>query len=162
METVRETRARVAPHDAVSTVESYGVQVFRGTARFVGRDVVEVGDARLRFRRALVATGTRAALLDVPGLAEAGYLTNESIFALTERPRRLAITLVGEHAGELVAAVSLAMTSGLTLADLGRAIVPYPTRSEVWKRLADERARRRLTPGLKRWIERLLSLLRRT
>src|SRR6185503_16825974 len=45
----------------------------------------------LRFRRAVIATGARAAVPPIPGLAEAGYLTNETIFNLTALPPRLAV-----------------------------------------------------------------------
>jgi pyruvate/2-oxoglutarate dehydrogenase complex dihydrolipoamide dehydrogenase (E3) component len=386
MDRMRAARADVAPHDAVSRVESFGVQVFLGAARFVGRDTIAVDEARLRFRRAIVATGSRPFLPPIPGLAEAGFLTNETVFASTERPRHLLVlgggpigcelgqafrrlgsevtivqrrarllaredddvsellrgalegegvrvvlgatververgggttairladgaviegdallvatgrspnvedlgldvagvradrdgivvdrrlrttnrrifaagdvasaykfthaadalarvalenalffgrkrssalvvprctytepevahvgigsaearrrhgvatltlalddvdraitdddtrgfarihvddrgrilgaTLVGRDAGEMLGAVVLAMNENLRLADVGRAIVPYPTRSEVWKRLADEHARTRLTPRLRRWIQRFLGVFR--
>src|SRR5262249_44425101 len=70
---------------------SQGVDVFLGEGRFVSRDTVAVGEMILRFRKAVVATGARAARPDIPGLAEAGFLTNESVFSLTELPRRLAV-----------------------------------------------------------------------
>jgi len=45
----------------------------------------------LRFKKAVIATGARAANLNIPGLEEAGYLTNETVFNLTEKPQRLAV-----------------------------------------------------------------------
>ena len=51
--------------------------------------------ATLRFKRAVIATGARAAAPPIPGLAEAGYLTNETVFELTERPPRLAVIGAG-------------------------------------------------------------------
>ena len=56
------------------------------TAASPGRTTIEVGGKRLRFRRAVIATGARAAVPPIPGLAEAGYLTNETVFSLTELP----------------------------------------------------------------------------
>ena len=66
-----------------------GVNVFLDNARFVGRDAVEVDGRRLRFERALIASGSGPAVPAVPGLAAGRYLTNETIFELTELPRRL-------------------------------------------------------------------------
>lgn len=104
MERVRAARATVAPHDSVKQVSSFGVQVFLGDARFVARNVVEVGGARLAFRRAIVATGGRAAIPTIPGLRDAGFCTNETIFSLTRRPERLVILGGGPIGCELAQA----------------------------------------------------------
>jgi pyruvate/2-oxoglutarate dehydrogenase complex dihydrolipoamide dehydrogenase (E3) component len=104
MERVRAARATIAPHDSAAQVSSFGVQVFLGEAHFTGRDVVEVEGARLSFRRALVATGARAAVPELPGLIEAGFRTNETIFSLTRRPGRLAILGGGPMGCELAQA----------------------------------------------------------
>ncbi|HEX3852173.1 MAG TPA: FAD-dependent oxidoreductase, partial [Polyangiaceae bacterium] len=69
-------------------------------------------------------------------------------------------TVVSDGAGELIAEVVLAMDAKLTLAQLGASIRPYPTRAEVWKQLADKRARERLTPRL-RWLFQSFLRLRR-
>src|SRR5262249_18008677 len=70
-------------------------------ARFAAADAVEVGGQTLRFHRAVIATGARAAAPPIPGLAEAGYLTNETVFSLTELPRRLAVIGAGPIGCEL-------------------------------------------------------------
>jgi pyruvate/2-oxoglutarate dehydrogenase complex dihydrolipoamide dehydrogenase (E3) component len=67
-------------------------------------EVGEVGGQRLRFRRAVIATGGRAAVPPVPGLAESGYLTNETVFNLTELPARLAVIGGGPIGCELAQA----------------------------------------------------------
>ena len=67
------------------------MDVFLGEARFSGPRTVEVAGQTLNFSRAVIATGARAVDPPVPGLPEAGYLTNETVFSLTERPRRLLI-----------------------------------------------------------------------
>ena len=69
-------------------------------------------------------------------------------------------TLVASHAGEMISEVVLAMTSELTLKAIAATIHPYPTQAEVWKRLADEWNRSRLTPGLKRLLAGFLRLTR--
>ena len=83
--------AAIAPHDSVARFEGLGVHVVRAAARFAGPDVVEAGGERIRARRFVVATGSRAAVPPIPGLADAGYLTNETIFGLAECPRHLLV-----------------------------------------------------------------------
>jgi len=95
MERMRRLRADISHHDSARRFTDLGVDVFLGNARFVASDAIEVGGQRLRFRRAVIATGARAAAPPIPGLAEAGYRTNENFFALTELPRRLAVLGAG-------------------------------------------------------------------
>ena len=68
-----------------------GVTVLRESARFTGRDTVQAGDAVIRARRFVIATGARPAIPPIPGLAETPHHTNESIFELTERPGHLIV-----------------------------------------------------------------------
>jgi len=92
MDRVRERRAAIAPHDSQERFESLGVDVFRGAARFVSPHEVVVGDVRLRGAAFVIATGSRAALPDVEGLAEVRPYTNETIFDdLRARPDGLII-----------------------------------------------------------------------
>ncbi|HSK74941.1 MAG TPA: mercuric reductase [Thermoanaerobaculia bacterium] len=91
MERMRRLRAGISHVDSAPRFQGLGVDVFLGEGRFVSPDTVEVDGKRLRFRRAVVATGGRAAEPPIPGLAEAGYRTNETIFNLTELPKRLAV-----------------------------------------------------------------------
>jgi len=83
--------AAIAPHDSVARFEGLGVQVIQAAGRFVGRDQVEAGGETIRARRFVVATGSRAAVPPIPGLAECGYLTNETVFALTASPEHLIV-----------------------------------------------------------------------
>lgn len=95
MERMRRLRARISHHDSVDRFQQFGVDVFLGEGRFTGRDTIEVDGKTLGFSKAVIATGARAAAPPIPGLAEAGYLTNESVFSLTERPHRLAVIGAG-------------------------------------------------------------------
>ncbi len=95
MERMRRLRAEIAPHDGVERFAKLGIDVFLGEGRFTSPTTVEVDGQRLEFARAVIATGGRAAPVPIPGLEEAGYLTNETIFSLTELPRRLAIIGAG-------------------------------------------------------------------
>jgi len=105
MERMRRLRARISVHDSAGRFQDeLGVDVFLGDGRFTGPDTVDVGGARLRFKRAVVATGARAAHPAIDGLAAAGFLTNETVFSLTERPRRLAVIGGGPIGCELAQA----------------------------------------------------------
>lgn len=104
MERMRRLRAGISRHDSAQRFRDLGVDVFLGEARFSGRDTVEVGGAVLRFKKAVIATGARAAAPPIEGLREAGFLTNETVFSLTERPRRLAVIGGGPIGCELAQA----------------------------------------------------------
>ena len=91
MERMRRLRAQLSPADSVHQLVERGVEVYLGQGRFTGRDTVEVDGHRLQFARAVIATGGRAELPPIPGLTEAGCLTNETLFELTARPARLVI-----------------------------------------------------------------------
>ncbi len=104
MERMRRLRARISPHDSASRFRELGVDVFFGNARFSGADTVEVDGKTLRFARAVIATGARAAQPPIKGLANAGFLTNETVFSLTQRPRRLVVLGAGPLGCELAQA----------------------------------------------------------
>ncbi len=101
MERMRRLRARISQHDSVRRFQQLGVDVFLGEGHFTGRDTIEVDGKTLRFSKAVIATGARAAAPPIPGLAEAGYLTNETVFSLTERPGRLAVIGAGPIGSEM-------------------------------------------------------------
>src|SRR6059058_4828635 len=104
MERMRKLRADLSPNDSAQRFAKLGVDVFLGEARFAGPDTVEVGGQTLRFKRAVIATGARAVEPPIPGLAEAGCLTNETVFNLTQRPARLAVIGGGPIGCELAQA----------------------------------------------------------
>ncbi len=104
MERMRRLRASLSPNDSAQRFRGLGVDVFFGPAHFTGPDSVAVGGRTLRFRRAVIAAGARAARPDIPGLVEAGYLTNETVFSLTQLPRRLAAIGAGPIGCELAQA----------------------------------------------------------
>ncbi len=81
----------IAPHDSVERFEGLGVHVIKAAGRFLDGETVEAGGQGIWARRFVIATGSRAAVPPVAGLAEAGYLTNETIFDLRERPEHLIV-----------------------------------------------------------------------
>lgn len=101
MEWMREVRSSISHHDSVARFSNLGIDIFQGNASFKDSSTVVVGDKTLRFKKAVIASGARAVELPIPGLAEAGYLTNENVFNLTERPKRLAVIGAGPIGCEL-------------------------------------------------------------
>ena len=91
MERVRKVRAGLAAHDSAERFRSLGVDVFLGEGRFLNEDTVEVNGSRLKFGRCAITTGTRPNILELPGLKESRWFTNETIFTLTEQPKRLLV-----------------------------------------------------------------------
>ena len=123
MARLRRLRAGLAPHDSAARFAGLGVDVFLGHARFAASDAIEVEGRRLAFSRAIVATGARAATLAVPGLDDAGVLTNETIFSLTERPARLVVIGAGPVGCEMAQAFAR-LGSRVTLVSLDRQLLP--------------------------------------
>jgi pyruvate/2-oxoglutarate dehydrogenase complex dihydrolipoamide dehydrogenase (E3) component len=104
MERMRRLRADISPGDSAARFRALGVDVFLGAGRFSEPDAVEVDGRTLRFHRAVIATGARARQPAIPGLSDAGFLTNETVFTLTELPPRLAIVGAGPVGCELAQA----------------------------------------------------------
>lgn len=106
MQRVRGIRARLSRADSAQALAALGVDVFFGEASFAGNDSLKVDDTMLRFRKAIIATGARPDTPKIPGLADAGYLTNENAFDLTESPRRLLVIGGGPLGCEMAQAFS--------------------------------------------------------
>ena len=104
MERMRRIRTRISRVDSAARLVAEGIDVFFGTARFTSGDAVDVDGTSLRFRKALIATGSRSRLPSIPGLAEAGYLTNETVFDLTTLPASLLVIGGGPVGCELAQA----------------------------------------------------------
>jgi pyruvate/2-oxoglutarate dehydrogenase complex dihydrolipoamide dehydrogenase (E3) component/uncharacterized membrane protein YdjX (TVP38/TMEM64 family) len=104
MARMRRLRAGLAPIDGAERFTKLGVDVHLGTARFTGPTTVEVDGRTLEFSRAVIASGARATAPPIPGLADVDYLTNETIFWLTELPRHLAIIGAGPIGCEMAQA----------------------------------------------------------
>lgn len=104
MDRVRALRAGISEHDSATRFSKLGVDVFLGEARFMDRQSVAVDGKTLHFKRAVIATGGRPAIPRIDGLSEAGFLTNETVFSLTELPGRLAVIGGGPIGCELAQA----------------------------------------------------------
>ncbi|MBA2304121.1 MAG: mercuric reductase [Acidobacteria bacterium] len=123
MRRMRERRASIAVNDSAERVRRAGIDVFFGSARFADTETVVVGNSRLRFRRAVIATGGRPVAPPVPGLDGVSYLTNETIFDLTVLPKRLLIIGAGPIGCELAQAFAR-FGSTVTVLDQSHEILP--------------------------------------
>jgi pyruvate/2-oxoglutarate dehydrogenase complex dihydrolipoamide dehydrogenase (E3) component len=104
MERVRRIRSMSSAGDAVQVVAANGVDVYLGHTRFTKPNAVMVDGHELRFDKAVIATGSRPAAPTIEGLREGEYLTNETVFSLTELPRRLLVLGGGPLGCELAQA----------------------------------------------------------
>jgi pyruvate/2-oxoglutarate dehydrogenase complex dihydrolipoamide dehydrogenase (E3) component len=83
--------ATIAPNDSQSRFEGFGVRVVREAARFVDEQTLVSDSVRVKARKIVVATGSHAAVPPIPGLDTVPFLTNETVFSLTELPERLIV-----------------------------------------------------------------------
>ncbi|MDY7104887.1 MAG: FAD-dependent oxidoreductase [Actinomycetota bacterium] len=91
MAQVRAAQAVIEPHDSPERLRAEGVEVIEARGRFAGPGVAVAGDRELRFRAALIATGSRPVVPPIPGLAAADPLTSETVWELDELPARLVV-----------------------------------------------------------------------
>ena len=108
MARMRKLRARISHNDSAHRYKALGVDVYIGQSRFAGQNTVAVegpaGNRTLTFVKAAICTGARASAPDIPGLEAAGYLTNETVFSLTELPARIGVIGAGPIGCELAQA----------------------------------------------------------
>ncbi|MEM7770380.1 MAG: mercuric reductase [Cyanobacteria bacterium P01_A01_bin.37] len=104
MRRMRRVRAQISPVDSPMSAQKAGVDVFLGDGSFLDGNTISVDGKKLRFKKAVIATGARAVSPNVDGLKEAGFLTNETVFNLTECTKRLAVIGGGPIGCELAQA----------------------------------------------------------
>ncbi|MEO5829613.1 MAG: mercuric reductase [Rhodanobacter sp.] len=104
MSRLRRIRSHLTNTTSVRLLAASGVDVFFGNAQFEGPDRLTVNGQAVQFEKALIATGARPNVPDVPGLKQAGFLTNLTIFELAELPRRLLVIGGGPLGCELAQA----------------------------------------------------------
>ena len=90
-EHVHDVIAGIAPHDSVERFTGLGVRVIEDAARFTDAKTVVAGNVTVKARRFVIATGSSPSAPPIPGLENVSYLTNETVFELTEKPEHLII-----------------------------------------------------------------------
>lgn len=113
--------AAIAPNDSQSRFEKLGVTVIRETAEFVDERTVEAGGTRIRARRFVIATGSRAGLPPVPGLNEISFFTNENIFRKDFIPPHL-LVIGGGPIGLELAQAHRRLGSAVTVIEFARVL----------------------------------------
>ncbi len=123
MERMRRIRAEISAHDSVERFSQLGIDIFLGQGEFLGSDSLQVGEQTLKFKKAVIATGARAFVPPIPGLDDTGYLTNESLFTLTEQPHHLLVVGSGPIGAEMAQAFQRLGTE-VTLVEMGSRVLP--------------------------------------
>ncbi len=104
MERLRKIRADISTNDSAQRYTDKGVDLFIGEGKFTGRNTIEVGGQTIKFKKAVITTGARALHPEIRGLEETEFLTNETIFNLTELPEHLIVLGGGPIGCELAQA----------------------------------------------------------
>ncbi len=104
MQRLRRIRAQISVHDSAKRYTDLGVDVFRGQGIFTGSNSLEVDGKTLHFHKAAICSGARALHPDIEGLNDVGFLTNETVFNLTELPAHLLVIGGGPIGCELAQA----------------------------------------------------------
>ena len=135
MDHVRDAIATIEPHDSPQRLEREGVVVRHGQARFAGPGRLEVDDHLEPFRRAMVATGSRPLVSDLPGLRDADPLTSDTVWELRELPERL-VVLGGGPIGVELGQAFARLGSGVTVVEMAGQLLPReePEAAEVLTR----------------------------
>lgn len=116
MARIRQVIERIAPNDSIARYEALGVEVVSGSARLVDPWTVAVGERQLTARAIVIATGARPRVPSIPGLAQTGYLTSETVWSLPSLPGRLLVVGGGAVGCELALAFAR-LGSAVTLVE---------------------------------------------
>ncbi|MFQ5478027.1 MAG: mercuric reductase [Candidatus Binatia bacterium] len=135
MERVRRLRASISDNDSARRYAGQGVDVYIGSGRFTGPGTIDVDGNALRFKKACIATGARAAAPPIPGLNDIEYLTNETVFEMTVLPKRLGIIGAGPIGCELAQSFAR-LGSEVYLVEAAHGTLPSedPDASEIVRR----------------------------
>ena len=96
MERMRRQRSQISPVDSAKRFADLGVDVFFGQGSFVDDQTISIqstseSPTQLKFKKAVIASGARAKIPEIPGLDQVDFLTNETLFSLTELPPRFGV-----------------------------------------------------------------------
>ena len=127
MERMREQRARISPMDSATRFQKLGVDVFFGKGSFADNNTISVnpenGSAtHLKFKKAVIASGARATIPEIQGLDQVDFLTNETLFSITELPSRFGV-IGGGPIGSEIAQCFARFGSDVTLFERGTHIL---------------------------------------
>jgi pyruvate/2-oxoglutarate dehydrogenase complex dihydrolipoamide dehydrogenase (E3) component len=104
MERVQATIAAIEPHDSVERFTGLGVDCVQGDARIISPWEVAVAGRTISARNIIIASGARARVPDIPGLADLDYLTSDTLWDIRDAPGRLLVLGAGPIGCELAQA----------------------------------------------------------
>ena len=123
MERVGSVIEQAGRPDTAEALSAKGVEVVRASGAFTAPGRVAAGGRELRYRAAVIATGSRPTLPPLPGLAEAQPLTNETVFGLRRLPGRLTV-LGGGPVGVELAQAFARLGSEVTIFEEAPTLLP--------------------------------------
>ncbi len=148
-DSVRRVIARLAPNDSAARFEALGIEVLHAEARFTSPRTVRAGDAEIRPRRFVIATGSHPAVPPIPGLDAVPYLTNETVFANRALPEHL-IVIGGGPIGIEMAQAHRRLGARVTVIDVGPLLPRDDPELVAAARRSAHRRRDRLAPASRR------------
>lgn len=119
----REVARDIGAEEDADTLGKVGITVLKGHARFTAADTLDVEGTRVRATSVVIATGSTAVVPPVPGLQEAGPLTNETFFEQDRLPARLGVVGGGPIGLELGQACAR-LGSDVTIVDIAPRVAP--------------------------------------
>lgn len=128
MDHVHSSIKAIEPHDSVDRYESLGVSCATGEAKIISPWEVEIqyADGRTEIRSAaniIIATGGRPRIPNIPGLDQVRYYTSDTLWQLTELPKRLLVLGAGPIGCELGQAFAR-LDSKVSIVDKGQFLMP--------------------------------------
>lgn len=105
-ERMHQTIAQIASTESPGTLEREGIKVITGRARFISPNEIAVNNETLHGKKVIIATGSKPFLPPVDGLSGVDFLTNETVFNLSEKPSSMIIIGGGPIGCELAQALS--------------------------------------------------------
>jgi len=127
MQRMRRLRAHISPNDSAQRFRDLGIDVYFGQARFIDSNTIDVDGTKLNFKRAVIATGARAAAPPIPGLDSVDFLTNETLFSLTDLPERFGVIGAGPIGCEMAQSFAQ-LGSDVVLVEAEHGILPREDR----------------------------------
>lgn len=91
MERVARVVADVERDESPRLLAREGIDLLSGWGRFTNEHTIEVEGRRITTERFVLASGSRAAVPPIPGLADTPYLDNQNVFALRQQPEHLLV-----------------------------------------------------------------------
>jgi pyruvate/2-oxoglutarate dehydrogenase complex dihydrolipoamide dehydrogenase (E3) component len=121
MDHVHDVISGIAPVDSVERFSKLGVKVVENYGRFISPKIMAAGKYHIAAKRFVVATGSRAHVPDIEGLADTPFLTNETIFDLRDAPEHL-IIIGGGPIGMEMAQAHRRLGAAVTVIESARAL----------------------------------------